>query len=477
MRLFYQGLVRANPRTGNPEAEIAEKWEQPTQTDYIFSLAPGIKWHNKAPASGRLLTADDVVFALKRISTDDPRFIHRSLLSPIQTIEAVNKSTVKITTRQPDVTTLAALTALNVAILNPEAVEKAAGKFATADTGVGTGAFILDTFDETGAKLIRNPDYWKPGLPYLDGVNLPNFKDPESRWAAFLAKQLHVGAVPGSDAKKFSAEQANNYHMEWVSDVTLFGNWPNSKKKPFDDPRVTRALRLLIDHSEAVTGHAEVWYGRGRLSSYLPTALESWDFTEQEMSSFLEWKQPKTDAVREALSLLSAAGFNRDNPLRFRTIASPVSWYQAHAELLQAQWHRLGQGAVQTELDMRDTGSRDAVVARDEHDYVIHGMTGPFPEPDLQMRSVIRSDGGRNYSRFGDPALDALIDRQRVTFDLNERKRIIKDALRYAVERAPQTSWTGRYILDAQSLLVRDRAPEVESSVFGFQYEHVWLDT
>ena len=67
----------------------------------------------------------------------------------------------------------------------------------------------------------------------------------------------------------------------------------NLKKKPFDDPRVTRALRLLINHDEANTGWAEVYFGRGYLSAYLPAALDSWDLSEQDYRGYLEFKTPE----------------------------------------------------------------------------------------------------------------------------------------------------------------------------------------
>jgi len=56
-------------------------------------------------------------------------------------------------------------------ILAPEVVEAAKGSLATADTVVGTGPFVLRTSEiNVGSSLVRNPSYFKPGLPYLDRV-------------------------------------------------------------------------------------------------------------------------------------------------------------------------------------------------------------------------------------------------------------------------------------------------------------------
>ena len=215
MGFFYQGLVRLNPRTASVEAELAQKWEQPSPTEYVFHLQPGVKWQNKPPASGRLLTADDVVFSLERVRTNDPKFINRSLLDSVDKIQAVDPATVQVTTKLADASTLSNLASLSMKILAPEVVQKA-GKFAEADSVVGTGAFVLQSRDETAAVLVRNTDYWKPGLPYLDGLRDSFFSDDESAWAAFLTGQLDTSYVPGADAQKIFAEQAKQVSLGLV---------------------------------------------------------------------------------------------------------------------------------------------------------------------------------------------------------------------------------------------------------------------
>lgn len=75
---MYQGLVGYNLRTLEVTPELAQRWEQPAETEYLFTLHPGVKWHNRPPANGRELTADDVVFSLNRIRTNEPQFQSRS---------------------------------------------------------------------------------------------------------------------------------------------------------------------------------------------------------------------------------------------------------------------------------------------------------------------------------------------------------------------------------------------------------------
>ncbi|HXG35807.1 MAG TPA: ABC transporter substrate-binding protein [Dehalococcoidia bacterium] len=483
MGLFYQTLVRLNPRDITVEPELAQRWEQPSPTEYLFRLAPAVKWHNKPPANGRALVASDVVFSLERLRTNDPRFLSRSLLDLVDKIEAVDPATVRITTKEPDVTTLSNLAALSAKVLAPEVVEKAGDKFGTADVAVGTGAFILQTLDDTGAVVVRNPDYWKPGLPYLDSVHLTVIREAQAEWAAFLAGQIDFAYVPGTESKKVAAEQADKFDLRWFKDVSNVVCLANLQRKPFDDPRVTRALKLLVDHQEAKTAYAEVWWGRGYISAVFGAALDGWDFTEEEYQArFLEFKQPKEEAVREALRLLAAAGFTRETPLRFvlngQRGVGAETFSNAFSQLLHGQFLRLGQGVVQpVELRLFDQATNRQVMSRRDFEYAINSLVPGQPfDPDDWFRTIYHTKGSRNYGGYSDPKLDAMIDRQRTLFDVAQRKAAVKEIIVYLIENAPYTSFSGRYVLNAAKPWVQEWVPEGLSAVRGDYYERTWLN-
>src|ERR1700730_13883020 len=103
--LFYERLLAYDLRTYEIQPELAQKWEQPSPTEYVFHLQPNVKWQNKPPVNGRPLVADDVVWSLERARTDDPKFFSRSLLAHVDRITAPDKATVRITTKTPDVAT------------------------------------------------------------------------------------------------------------------------------------------------------------------------------------------------------------------------------------------------------------------------------------------------------------------------------------------------------------------------------------
>jgi ABC-type transport system substrate-binding protein len=474
-RLFYQGLLAFDPRTYDVQPQLAQRWEQPSQTEYIFSLQPGVKFHNKPPANGRDMTIEDVVFSLERARTNEPRFISRSILVSVDKIEAIDKSRLRITTKTPDATTLSKFSSDYLMVMAPEVAERA-GRFTTAESAVGTGAFMMKSLEEgVAAEYVRNPDYWKPGLPYLDGIRNIHFKDEQTAYAGFQGGQIDVTRVLGADVKKHIGQQGAGYTPDWYADSGYVWGQPNTKAQPMDDKRVTKALRILIDHNEMKSAWADVWFGRGRHASIFPTALSQWDLTEEEYEKYNPWKQPKDEAVREALSLLSAAGFSASNPLKFEIITTTTPFLVAFAELYQARWRQASQGVVQADLKPNDIAIANQLRAQRQFTYLIHGSQPGSTEPDSYLGEVYRSGASANFMNLTDSRLDEMADRQRTIFDMAQRKAAVREIVTYMVENGPGSIPANRYFLNAVRPTIQGLAPEFY--IFGDQYERIWLDT
>jgi len=475
--MVYSSLIRANSRTNELEPDLAAKWETPAPTELLFTLAPNIRWHDKPPANGRPLKVDDIIYSFQRAQSDDPRFINKSYLSGVASMAAVDDHTLRLTLKQPDVTQLGNLAAPPLKILAPEVVQ-GAGKFATADTAVGTGAFVLEKSElDVGSSLTRNPSYFKPGLPYLDRIDAHAFPDSQTEWSAFLAGKIDHRWVPGQDSSKFAAEQQSHYQLDWYPDQGYQIMQAMVQRKPFDDPRVPRALRLLTDHDEW-NKFLEVWFGRGRYSSIFAAATaEAWDLSEDEYRKYLEWKQPKDGAITEALSLLNGAGFSKDRPLRFTLSGtSAINYQEAMVQLLQAQLKRNGQGAVDCDIKLYDTPGWNAVRAGSNFDYFVGGHNPGGVDPDAYFTSTFQTGGSRNYGKMSDPALDQMFAKQRLIFDEGQRKAAVRDIIIYMIDHCPYGSVDARYVLNATAQKIHGFPSEGAGNQFGEHYEDVWVD-
>jgi len=471
--LFYQRLVAYNLATYAVEPELGQKWEQPSPTEYLFTLQPNVKWQNKPPVNGRALTSEDIVYSLNRARTDDPKVFSRSLLSPVDKIEAPDAGTVRITTKSPYASTLTALSVDSLAILSREVFEKNP-KPATADLAIGTGPFVMTTEEDTvGATYVPNPDYWKPGLPYLAGFRTRNFPDFSTAWSAVQAGQIDIALLSGADTKTFIQQQGAGFSPAWYPDDTYKFQYPNTRRKPMDDARVTQALRLLVDHDEFISAWAEQQFGKGGYGSIFPAALSAWDLTDQEYRGHLEWKQPRDDAAKQALAMLAAAGYTKDNPLKFTLDIDASSGNPAGGQLIQAQWKRLSQAVVDADLKINQAGALDALRAQRAFTYLYVGQSAGMVDPDIWLGAIYRSDASQNFMGFNDPQVDAMIDKQRALFDETQRKAVVKQLVTYMIDRCPAALPANRFFLQAVRPRVKGFTPEYFLN--GRQYQNVWL--
>jgi peptide/nickel transport system substrate-binding protein len=479
MAMFYSTLLIKDFKTFKLVPNLAAKWETPSPTEQLLTLAPNIKWHDKPPANGRPLKVDDIIYSYRRIQSDDSRFVSKTYLSSVDKMEAPDDHTLKLTLNQPDVTQLGNLTLPGMKILAPEVVEKA-GKFATADAVVGTGPFILQSSESNvGSQLIRHPDYFKPGLPYLDRVQLRAFLDAQSEWAAFLAGQLAHDAVPGQESKRFETEQAAKYTLEWFGSSGMNIIMANTGRKPFDDPRVTHAMRLLFDQDELKSAYEDVWYGRSRFSSIFDAATaDVWDLTEDEYRQHLEYEKPKDAAIKEALSLLAAAGFTKSNPLKFTLAGNGGPDNQkAITPLAQAQLARNGQGALDFDVHMYELAAWTAVRATAQFDYYVAGQSSGGTDPEVFFSTSYKTGAGRNYGKMSDPKLDAMFAKPRTIPDINERKTAIKDIALYMLDHCPYGAMPAQYTLSATQPHVHNfPAQGITNNEVADLYEQVWVD-
>jgi ABC-type transport system substrate-binding protein len=174
------------------------------------------------------------------------------------------------------------------------------------------------------------------------------------------------------------------------------------------------------------------------------------------------------------MSLLNAAGFNAGNPLKFELASSGANLQVAASQLLQAQWKRTSQGVVDVNVNPLDQAIQNRVRNQGQFTYMLTGNSGSVIDPDSWLSELYQTGGSKNFMKFSDPKLDALISKQRTVFNLQERKAVVKEAIRHTIDQGMTVLHANRYFLNATKPEVRDYAPEFNMS--GTQYERIWLD-
>jgi len=244
------------------EPHLAERWEQPDDTTYVFYLRQGVKWHNKPPVNGRELVAEDVKFTFDRFLTEKAN-ADRYVLEAVDRVEVVDRYSVKFLLKEPFVWLTDVLANPRMWIIAPEVVEKF-GDLKKAESAIGTGPFLLERY-EPNVKTVfkRNPAYFRAGQPYVDGVEGLVIDDPSTGLAMYRTGQLDCGPEVGWRVRQQDLESLKQSHPQLRYQDFLLPNsqriFMRTDQPPFNDVRVRRALSQAIDRQALI---AAVW-GRG----------------------------------------------------------------------------------------------------------------------------------------------------------------------------------------------------------------------
>src|SRR5256885_14501300 len=277
--LRYQVGPAIAPGTYTVEPHLAEGWEEPDDLTYIFHLRRGVTWHNKPPLNGRELVADDVKFTFDRFLTEKANVL-RETLDPVERVEVVDRYTVKFVLKEPFVWLPNRLAdSSGMSIIAPEVVEKF-GDLKKPESAIGTGPFLLERY-EPNVKTVfkRNPEYFLPGQPYIDGVEWSVLEDESTGLAMYRTGHIdcgpnHFWAVRQADLESLTKSHPHLMYRDFLS-IVPSGITMRTDQPPFNDVRVRRAISQALDRQgiiEAVSLRCEATpaIGRGLAEWSLP---------------------------------------------------------------------------------------------------------------------------------------------------------------------------------------------------------------
>src|SRR5215471_14755912 len=269
------------PGTFIVEPHLAERWEALDDTTYVFHLRQGVKWHNKPPVNVR---------------------------------EVVDRYTVKFLLQEPFVWLIDVL-ANPVGTWNiPREVVEQFGDLKKPESAIGTGPFLLERY-EPNIKTVfkRNPNYFLPDLPWVDGVEWMVVTDPSAALAMYRSGQFDCGAAPWWGVRQEDLESLKKTHphlmyQDFLSTVS-HAIYMRTDQRPFNDVRVRRAISHAVNRQEIIDA---VWI-RGEPIPAVSRGLAEWSPRLDELGAGAQYYQydPK-----EARRLLAEAGV----PKGFKTL-------------------------------------------------------------------------------------------------------------------------------------------------------------
>lgn len=329
----FNQILEYNPV--NPSeiiGDLAVSWESYKEGDefgYIFNLHPDATFSDGVP-----VTADDVAFSIDRITLGQVEegvlrartgFLNNFVVHG--TAEAIDDKTVKVPLKFPAAGFLPNLAsdymkvypkhvgenlsqeAANTGLTQQEAVAAInAGQPAGL---IGSGPWMLREWEkDVGYSFDRNPNYFKEGRPFFDGLRIFLIRDTARRISALQAGQVYgtYQPVTGSNRPEDMArlEEDTNGQVRAVileaSGVQAF--FLNHTKPPFDDARVRRAMYLGIDRQNAVE---KAILGFGEVGTFFaPGVVEDLEDLKANNPAYME---DRSAALAEAKELLAEAGY------------------------------------------------------------------------------------------------------------------------------------------------------------------------
>ena len=471
-RSIGNGLFTIDPATGIPTGDLAKSWEFTDPTTLVVKLHPNATWHKKEPVNGRSVTAQDVKFSIERLATKSADFTRSSDYALVKSVEAPDAATVRINLLKPFVPLVSMLANFQAVIVAPEVVQKF-GDLKSAEAMIGSGPFMVESANATsGAKVVRNPTYWEPGLPYLDAIEWTIVNDAQTSLAGFRSGRFHLHDIEAIDARSLEGDKAITLEKFLSPQYFVQGLGGPIDKAPLSDARIRQAIDLVIDR-EAL---GKVGYPGAQFSLSSVFAHPQWSLPTDEVVKRPGFRPTKDQDLAEARKLLDAAG--GAPALTITTSPQYPSFYLDRAQVFKAQLEKAG---FKVELDQNEYSAFKAK-EREKRFQLTTGTWSFQNDPDAVLSGAFASDGARNYFSYNSPQFEALVEKERAEVDTAKRKALILDAQRLLLEDRP-IAFTGWFLT-----AIIGRRNELKGVTFGgtqptgtnagemaFQSKSMWL--
>jgi peptide/nickel transport system substrate-binding protein len=462
----YSNLLKIDtPHYPKIIGDLAESWTVSDDAKtYTFRLHANVRFHD-----GSRFSSDDIRATYDRIRNPPQGIVsvRRGLLADIDTIETPDPLTVVFKLKQPN-------RALIYAFANPFNCVYSAAKLKEnplypVRNVMGTGPFRF-VEHVAGSHWVgeRFKDYFKPGLPYLDGFRALFTQGP-TLINALQGGQIMADfrSVTSADRDRLVAALGDKITVQESPWLNLLLVTFNTKKPPFNDARVRRALSLAIDRWKA----AEV-LPRSSIMRYVGAYLRpgsEFAAREEDLVKMPGFSKDIDASRKEARRLLAEAGVPN---LKVKLINRMISNLFTPAGIYVIdQWRQIG---VETEHVQANEVLYNNSMNEGTFDVALDFQGDSVDEPTYQFARHISVDLSSNRGGYTDRALDGLFNRQKDLTDPKERYGAVR-GFEYRMLTEAYTVpllWWQRIIVMRANIKGWGMTP---SHLIGQDLETVWL--
>ena len=317
----------------------------------------------------------------------------------------------------------------------------------------------------------RNPNYYREGLPYIDGLRANWNLDGAYRAAQYVAGESDILFAPWLGFPAENDAVRGQVGEENVVEVPMNATWKSSvffhtKVEPYTDPRVRLALHLATNREQ----YLAVTQGWMEIGGPLSHATGAYAWTPDELRQLPGYRSgaQREEDLAEGRRLLDASGYDPDSVPPMTTSDGDTP----RAEVVQQSFADIG---FEVEILEQPDSENNTRRAAGEFTLTVQGLGGAF-DPDV-LHGTHHSDGGRNFGEFSDPEIDALLEQGRTTLGAENRLPIYDEIQTKLVEQHnPQIycSW-GQPVVGHRPWL-KGYGPTNSSTASTYRWYRSWFE-
>ncbi len=463
----YNTLIRFNPhKWPEIDGDLAKSWERSDDgTTWTFRLHQGVKFHD-----GEEMTSADVKASWDRIvfpdGTVSPR---KSLYQAVKSIEAPDPYTVVFHLHYPSASFFPLVARPHNFIFSKKYLDQDPHWYK--QNVNGTGPFKLKKYVRGSfLEIERNPNYFKKGLPYMDGIKYFMIKDLSASAKSVRSGRTDVEfrGFPPAEVEAMEKQMGDKLVIRYPRILIQWGVAYNVEKKPFDDERVRKALSLAIDRYDMAKVIGPLTGLNIQGGVFHPDT--KWALTPEALQQMPGFGKDHDANVKEAKRLLAEAGF----PDGFKTSLLNRSMKLPYIDFgvyLVTAWKKIGVEA-EHKLEESATWSKSRRAGNFEIMVDPFGSVG-LGDPDAMLTKFL-TGGSANYACISVPEFDALFEKQKVELDEAKRIELVKQAQNILLEKAwwsPGLWWTR---IEVRAAKIRNYEP-LHFHHMNRRLEDVWL--
>jgi peptide/nickel transport system substrate-binding protein len=465
--LYKQDEPQNSLKSIVPDLATSWSWSE-DGTELTFKLRQGVRWHDGKPftAADVKCTYDLLLGKAQEKLRLNPRKAWYRNLEEVST-KGDDEATFHFRRPQP---AFIALLASGYSPIYPCHVSPR--EMRTHPIGTGPFKFVEFKANES-IKVARNPDYWKPGRPYLDGIEYTIVPNRSTAILAFIAGKFdmtwpYIVTVPLLKDIEAQAPQAVCQMRTQNGSANLL---VNREKPPFDSADLRRAMALALDRQSFIDILTE---GQGKIGgAMLPPPEGIWGMPPELLRTIPGYDPDVQKNRSEARKIMETLGYGSDKRLAIKVSTRNVANFRDQAVILIDQLKEI---YIDAQLETIETANWHAKVTRKDYTVAQNNTGSGVDDPDQQFYENYACGSDRNYSGYCNPELDKEFDRQSMEADQEKRKKLVWEIDRKLQEDAARpiifhnrgaTCWQPR---------VKGLTMMVNSIYNGWRMEDVWLD-